>query len=248
MTQKNPPITDAEIVKNTDDQTPSNFTPALAFAAGLLTAVVGWYLYGVVTATAQTADNDAPAVVATIDGEEVSSVRYTQSLEQSLAFAAAQGADVTDPAIRADIEQQALTSVINTRLLVAAATEAGYSASDEAVDTQLANLVEQYGGEEALKAEVAAAGLTPETLRSDIAEQITVDEYLQAEVVGEAPTVTDEDIAAFYEELQAGGQELPPLADVSDAIAAQITQENEQNLVLAHIETLREAAEIETNI
>ena len=249
MDQKQSTITDAEIVKHTTGTEPDNKKLLLAFVAGILAAVVGWYVYGLITAPQTlSVDGEYPAVVATVDGEAIQSERFTQSLEQSLAFATSQGADITDETVLASVRSQALDSVINTRLLVQAATAAGYEATDEAVEAQIANLIAQYGGEEAFNAEVQAAGLDPDTLRSDVAEQIAVDEYLRTDVVTELETPTEEEIIAFYEELVASGQELPALEEIRAAVTSQIAQDKEQALVLAHIETLRASADIEIAI
>lgn len=246
MEEKNQPITDAEIVADVPEEQ-TDRKPLMAFVAGLLTAVLLWYVYGLITEPKTDTNSPYPAVVATVDGEEIPRDRFTQSLNQSLSFATAQGADVTDAAILDEVEAQALESVINTRLLVAAATDAGYTTEEAAIDTQIDTLATQYGGIEAFMTEVAAVGLDEVALRKDIEEQLIVDQYLQAEVVTDVD-VTEEEVAAFYESLTASGQEVPPLEEIGFAIGTQLRQQKEQELVLTHLDTLREQAEIEINI
>lgn len=222
--------------------------PLLPFVAGVLTALLAWQLYTVVTSTATVSESGYPNPIATVDGEPVDQSLFEQNVSETLAAAAAQGADTTDDAVRSEVEDQALEVIINTRLLVTAATNAGYEATAEEIEERISQLESQFGGTDELDTQLDTLGLTRESLAVDVREQIIVDQLLQSEVLTEGVTASEEEITAVYEELQASGQELPPLESVRDALVAQVEQQKQQAAVETYITELREAADIEINL
>jgi len=227
---------------------PSSRFPILPFIAGILTTVLVWQLYSVVTSTTSLSDAGYPNPIATINGEAVDQALFEQNVSETLSEAAARGLNTSDEAVRNELETQSLDIIINTRLLVAAAEEAGYEASDEEVAEKIAELENQFGGAEALDEQLTLLNLDRDRLAADIREQIIVDKLLENDVLSETVDVTEAEITEVYNELQAAGQELPPLESVRDAIVAQIQQRKQQSSVEAYLETLRAKADIEINL
>ena len=223
--------------------------PLLPFIAGVLTALLAWQLYSVITnEQVELSDSGYPEPVALVNGTAVDQQLFEQNVTETLAAAEAQGLDIADETVRTEVESQALEVIINTRLLVAAATKAGYQVTDEEIATRIGELEEQFGGAQALDAELEQLGLDREELATDVREQLSVDALLEEEVLTQPITVTDEEVAEVYESLQTAGQEMPPLASVKDAIVAQIEQQKQQGLIENYLEELRAAADIEINL
>ena len=67
-----------------------------------------------------------------------------------------------------------------------------------------------------------------------------------------AGKVTDKEIKEYYDQAAStskeAGQELPPLAEVSEEIQGIINQEQQQKLLATHVEELKADAEIELKI
>ncbi len=191
-----------------------------------------------------------PAVpaVATVNGAEIPRSDYDTSVRQLTEGATAQGLDATDPEIAGEISQQALDTLVNTELLVQAATAAGVSVDDAAIDERLAGITEDLGGPEAFAARITELGLTDAIVRRDISRELTIQEFLTQKVAEVDTTVTDEEVTQLYESVggEAGGN--PPLDEIRDQVVAQAKFLKEQEFVQAYVEELRGSATIESTL
>lgn len=223
--------------------------PLLAFIAGIIVAVGGWYLYGALTTPAEPDPNrDYADPIATVNGEAVDQDLFYQNLDQTFASLEAQGLDTTDPSIRESYEIQVLDTIVNTKLLITAATEAGYVPSDEEIQARIAELETQFGDAAGLDTQLADLGLDRDALYEDVREQLSVDTFLAEEVLGDNLTVTDQELEDAYNALLEAGRELPELDAIRDALTAQIEQQKQQQLIGTYIDNLRAEADIETNL
>jgi len=223
--------------------------PLLAFIAGIIVAVLGWYAYTNLTAPAAgetTTDYADP--IAVVNGAPVNQDLFVQNLNETLTSLEAQGLDIEDQSIRESYEVQVLDTLINTRLLVAAAEEAGYAPTEEEIQTRISELEAQFGDAEALDSQLSELGLDRDSLYTDVAEQLSVDTLLAEDVLGDNLTVTDAELQEAYDVLIEAGRELPELDTIRDALTAQIEQQKQQQLIGTYLDELRDAAEIEINL
>lgn len=186
-----------------------------------------------------------PDVVAVVNGEEVPKEELVESVINVQQQAQGQGMDVTTEGVQQMVQEQALTGLINTKLLIQAAEEAGVTVSEAQVDSELAQIEAQLGGEAALEARMNELGLEIADVRQDIAEQLLIDQYLTTETDAATVTVPEEEVRAFYDQLAANGQELPSFEELAPQIEAQLNAQGQQEIVANLIEELRTAAEIE---
>ncbi|GEM_PF-1834257 len=221
--------------------------PLIAFIAGMVTALIIWQLYTVITNN-EPGPGEYPNPIATVGGVAIDQALFEQNVEQTLVGGVAQGLDIEDPEIRRTLENQALEVLINTRLLVNAAAAAGYNATDEEIAERIELLESQFGGAEGLDAELTSLGLDRENLQNDVSEQLNVDALLANDVLPETIDVSQEEIAEVYDGLVAAGQEMPPLETVRDAIVAQIEQQKQQDIIEAYLDELRAESDIEINL
>jgi len=189
-----------------------------------------------------------PEVIAEINGEEVTKSEFEEIYNQALGAAEQQGLDTSDPAVLQQVEDRAIDLMVNTKLLVQAARDSGASASESAIDEQLAQLESQFGSAEALQARVDELGLTQEELREDVSEQLLVDDFLQETDEFSSVSVSDEDVQAFYENLQGQLEDAPPLSEITEDIRAQLEAQAEQAASGDVVDRLREDAEIDIRI
>jgi len=236
-------------------------TPAVASRSGIrqyviAVAVVAVFGVGLVFALEQQGridtnlfgwiqSSEQTGPVAIVNGVEISGAEFTQNRNQIIVSAQQQGVDINDPVIAQDIDTQALEVLVNTQLLRQAATASGITVSEEDIDARYQEIVESVGGEETLTNRMIELGITPATLRDDIADELLIQFLIETELDTSNIAVSDTEVDQFYE--QAGGTEagLPPLADIRAEIEQQIRAAQEQSLVAEYINTLREAAEIE---
>jgi len=191
------------------------------------------------------AGDPTTAPVVRVNDVVLTAGRLQPSIDQITQAAVQQGADPSDPTVAAEIRTQALAMLVNTELLLQAAATEGIAASDEEVDERIVQIEEQFGGPEALAAELETASVTMEQLRGDVVTEITIQTLLTKVVGSEEVAVTEAEITELYN--SAGGEAagIPPLAEVREQVIAQVRQTKEQALVQTYLESLRQNADIE---
>jgi len=188
---------------------------------------------------------ESSAVVAVVNGEEITAGDLNTSIEQFNQAAVAQGVDISSPEVAADIRTRALEVLVNTTLLKQSAEAQGIEVSAEETAQRLETIQEEIGGEEVLQARIAELGLTRADLEEDIQEEIVIQTLLDGLFAEADITVTEEEIQGVYDAAGGAEQGLPPLEEVSDQIEAQVRGTKEQEVIDAYLTTLKTDAQIE---
>ena len=183
--------------------------------------------------------------VATVNGEPIPFSEFETALDQSVQAMTQQGANPNDPQLPAELSGRAIDTLVNTEVLLQEASAQGYSVGDEAVDARISEIEEQIGGPEALESRMTEVGVEMETLRSDIRDELLIQNLLDEQLALDEIEIDEQAIDDFYAET--GGEEagLPPLEDVRGQIADQLRSTEEQALVQEYLEELRGTAEVE---
>lgn len=180
----------------------------------------------------------------------VNEVKITQhdldiSVSQISAGAKAQGLDLEDAKVKADINSQALDMLVNTELLKQEAATRDIVVSDEDVAIRLESLTKDVGGIEVLQERMKEFNIDDQTLHRDIKNELTIQTLLGAVFLEKGVKVTDEEIAAFYKQAAGTSEDIPPLAEVRDQIAAQLKTSKEQEVVTSFVKELKDKATVE---
>lgn len=248
--------------ENNENQTSAskgnNLLPAIIgilVVLGLLGA--GYYFLGMQTPEennesdemADSLDLEGDGPVARVDGVEIGREEYRRGVEQLVATYATQGITIPDEEAEA-VKEQVVNNLINRQLVLAAATEAGVQATDEEIEVEFQNVIANFSDAEGLNTALTEAGITEEELRADIEESVIINNYLSTRVDTESLTVTDEEVAAYYESAkqEADSTEVPPLEEVSELIRDQLITEKQQQALEVELERLRAKASIEVLI
>ena len=141
-----------------------------------------------------------PNVAATVNGDEVpvSEVeeRYEQAKE-SPQVAQQLEAD-TEGTYESQLQAQILSQLVVSELLDQWAEDLGVEATEEDIEAERENLVEQLGGQEAFDQAVSESGLSPEDVELQLRQRVLQNKISES-VAGEVE-VSDADVEAFYEE------------------------------------------------
>jgi peptidyl-prolyl cis-trans isomerase SurA len=191
--------------------------------------------------------NPAPAA-AVVNGVKIPLATYEKNRAQIEQNAAGQGLTVTDDDVEAEISKQAIDVLVNTELLKQAAAKNGVVVTEEQIDARYDEIVASLGGEAALNAKMLELGISPESLQTDIRGEILIQAYLTQAVDLSVVKIDEAAIKTVYDQANTPEANLPPLDEVRADIEAQLKSTQEQELVNAHIETLRTDAKIETNV
>ena len=104
----------------------------------------------------------------------------------------------TEGTFESQIQAQILSQLVLSEILEQWGADLGIEVTDEDIEAQREELIEQLGGQEAFDQAVAESGLSDEDIELQLRQRALQDKI--AEEVGTDAEVTDEEIAAFYEQ------------------------------------------------
>lgn len=237
-------VTSEQTVKNMN----SNLHMWIGIGVALIAIIIG-YIFLFTDIKLSSIMPFGKDTVALVNGVPIKQVEFQNSVKNVTDAYSQQGVDVTDPATQEVIASEAVKRLINTELLLQAAGSAGYTADDVKVDEQVASLISEFGGEEALQTRLYELNITRDMLRNDVREQIIVGDYLDKETAIGSITVTEEEITAFYENLKTQyGEQLPPKEEIRAQMETDIKIQKQQGVLSEILADLRANAEVEVRI
>ncbi len=214
-------------------------------AVSLLCLVVG----GVAAAGAQQAPapqlapleaGDLPAIVARVDGDEISRLELIAQAE-TMRFEAMRGG-VDDPAKSEQFLPMVLDALINERLVLADSKSRGVGPTESEIGQQMEAVTQSYGGEEALDKALAAQGLDRQYVRQKVMQSLSFDHLMNREI---KPGIeVGEDAIRTYYETNKEQMRLPVLYKVR-RIIKQFPQEGGDEVrqsIRSQLETVRQQA------
>lgn len=194
-----------------------------------------------------------PDIVAEVNGEEISreafEVTYLSQFQQFAMQAQMSGQELDQD----QLKQELAESMIAQELLVQEADRRDFLATDNDIEELISELVEMNDleSEDILFELYEEQGMSEEELREQLTLQIKLDQLIEDE--GGDITVSAEQVEELYEELATvyedaeDESELPPLEEIEAELEDQIRAEEENELIFALIEDLRNDAEIINN-
>lgn len=154
-------------------------------------------------------EGDESAAVATVNNEEITKEEFLEVEEQEKQQLMMMGMDPESEEaeqMMGEMRPQILENLIANTVLMQRVEEEGIEVSEEDVEDQYQQYVEQVGGEEMLEQQMEQAGMTKEDFRQEIAEnlpvQIYVESYLEENLDEEELEFTEEELRERYEEQQ----------------------------------------------
>jgi peptidyl-prolyl cis-trans isomerase C len=97
------------------------------------------------------------------------------------------------------LKNQVLSRMITTELMYQKSTEAGYTFSEADVDSEFAKIKVNYPTDELFRTAMENQGLTEEMMRTQIERNLTIKNFIDAEIRPKQ-VVSDEEKRAYYEE------------------------------------------------
>lgn len=214
-------------------------------AVGLLIA----YQKGVLTPGAAQDDAalgqaDPTATVATVNGVVITRDELDKKMKQ-IQSSIPDG--VTDPGTDPMFESQVLDEIINFKILLGQANTRGIEVTMEEIDAEIKTLVELFGSQEAFDLQLTAAGLTLQTLRTNMQNELMIRKLVNAETNLEEVAVTDDELkAAFSLAYPEGTEGAPAYEEVAEMLRAQLIQQKGSAIVEAYVGDLRNESTVET--
>lgn len=194
-----------------------------------------------------------PDVVAVVNDDEIVRDDFVLAYENQFAQQSLQAQASGEPIDQDALKQQTADGLVNNLLLIQEAQSRGFEATDEQVDESLESFAEQSGAgsSQAYLDTLAEQGLDEEEVRSQLADQVLLDQLFADEGADEEPS--EEELRELYDSVTQGqggaeGQELPPFEELRDQLAEQVSSQRESEIAQSLIQQLREDAEIQVNL
>lgn len=194
--------------------------------------------------------DDVPDVVATVNGTDLTGEDFTTLYQVQFQQMAMQAQMTGEEPDQEQLRGQTLNAMIDSELLVQDAQERGYEATDDDVNNVLEQTAEsnQMSSVDELLDQYAEQGITEDQLRNDAQTQLLVEELIENDI--EVAEPTDDEVEAIYEQMSAGADEGNDysLDEIRPELETQIRNQNQSQAVGAHVEDLREDADVQTNM
>ena len=198
---------------------------------------------------------DVPDVVAEVEGEEITKDEfeqvYTQEFQRSAMMQQMTGEEIDEEALK----EQIVNGLVSEKLLAMEADNRDMEASEEDVDQLLTQLTEINGMEsedEFINAAMEQSGMSEEELRTELANQVKVQQLISEESGDTEPT--EEEMQEVYDEQIAAREdagedsETPEFEDVKPQIEQQLSREKEVQAAQDLADELREEADVTIHI
>jgi len=216
----------------------------IAIVIGVLVVLAGAYFYFIKDTNLPKDDSDSSAVVARVNGVEITQNDLDAYELKMLAEQQIDKASLDEEAL-GQLKAQALDSLVSQSLLEQAVKKDGTKVSKSDIDEQIETIKGQFEDEAAYQSALSAQGTTENTLRAEIEKDLVTQKYLEKVLDLESITVTEEEIQAAYDQESAVNENLAELSEISEQIKAFITQQKQQELFATYLQELKADAEIE---
>lgn len=141
---------------------------------------------------------DDKKTVAVVNGKKVSGEEYNAALSSSQAQYQQMGQDPTSKEATKQVKQQTIDNLVGQTALLQEAENKGYKATDEEVNKKLKETKKQFKTDKQFKAALKDAGLTQSQLKSELADSIKYQQYVDKDI--QTPEVTDKEIQDYYDQ------------------------------------------------
>ena len=211
-------------------------------SAGLMTAIA----LGLSVLVGCGQADGMPAIVATVNGEDISRHDLNLRVDQERQNYAEQGVDLdAEPELLTEVQSAVLEELINETLLLGYAADAGITASQEDIDAQYEVLVEQVQGEERLEELLEMQGLGRDELMELIADEVVLRRLQDYEREVRGLVVTEALLQEAYSRYLEIVPDMPPLDEVRPYLIDELERQQFRAVLPELIVTLREGADIE---
>lgn len=193
---------------------------------------------------------DEKKTVAKVNDEEILGSDYNRALAYAQGQIQQMGQDPTSKKAAEQVKKQTIDSLVGQSLLLQEADKKGYKASEADVNKQLEEVKKPFKTEKEFEAALKKSGIDLKTLKSQIADDIKLSQYVEKELP--AGKITDEEIQKTYDQYaeqgKAAGQEVPKLKDVKPQIEQSLQQQKQQEKLAQRVEELKKNAKIDVMI
>lgn len=205
--------------------------------------------------------------VAIVNGENIYEVEYESMTEKMIASYEQQGIELGDnesEQMLEQIRQQALDQMIQQEVLLQNAERSGLIPSEETVEEEIDSIRSQFESYEEYEIALEQNMLSENELKETLVKELSIEAYVGDNIP--EVDVTDEEIEEYYRQyktqqeeqikaMEASGEdiqedqmammEVPGIEEIKEELKAGLTQQKEQEHLMALIDELLKDSDIE---
>lgn len=179
-------------------------------------------------------------IVAVVDGEEITGKFYNEVYLQEKSI----NQDILGENVDLeDVKTGTIEAIINDIMILHMGEAEGIVITDEEVNEEIKEL-KRYG-EEGYNNLIEQFNFTEESIGHLLRVETTLKQYIDKNIEVE---VSDEEVQAYYEEIVASGEEIPPFENAEKDLEGVIRIDKSKEEARKHIAKFRENVEIEMKI
>ena len=186
--------------------------------------------------------------IATVNGTEISRSQLDAQLTQLTHNPNIQTPEKSNVEEYAKFEKMVAEQLVSDALIFAAATEKGYTVSDEDLQKEFDAIAAKFPDTKTFEEQLKAMNLTKESLKETIVRQRTIDQYYKEIFEGKDIHATDEEAQQLYDTHVKGQEGAPEFEKIKDQIKNELGQQKMQQHLGAVIQKLREGADIQITL
>ena len=195
----------------------------------------------------QVEDNKTVAIV---NDKEILGSDYNIALASIQGQLQLTGQDPTSKEAAEQAKDQTIDSLVGQTLLLQEADKKSYKVSEADINKQMDEIKKQFKTEKELEAALKQSGINIKALKTQIADDIKLKQYVEEEVP--VDKITDEEIQKMYDQYAEQGksteQEVPKLEDIKPQIEQSLHQQKQQENLAQQVEKLKKNATIDIKI
>ncbi|MFN2746426.1 MULTISPECIES: SurA N-terminal domain-containing protein [Bacillus] len=194
---------------------------------------------------------DDTKTVVVVNKQKITGQDYNRLLSTAQMQYQQTGQDPTSADAAKQIKKQTIDSLVGQALISQEADKKGYKATAKEIETQLDQTKKQYKDEKEFNEALKKADLSLTTLKSDIADSIKTEKYIDKELPKDK--VTDKEIKDYYDQYAAQQKEsnqkdTPKFEDVKSQIKELLEQQKRQEKLGQQVEKLKKNADVKVEI
>ncbi|MFC4801731.1 SurA N-terminal domain-containing protein [Neobacillus sp. GCM10023253] len=193
---------------------------------------------------------DEKKTVAIVNNKKILGSDYNSALATIQGQMQQMGQDPTSKEAAKQVKNQTIDSLVGQTLLLQEADKKNFKVTEAAINKRLDEVKKRFKTNKEFEAALQKSGMDMKTLKTQIGDDIILNQYVEKEVP--ADKVTDEEIQKAYDQYaeqgKSTGQEVPKLEDVKQQIQQSLQQQKQQESLAKQVEELKQNAKIDIKI
>jgi FKBP-type peptidyl-prolyl cis-trans isomerase (trigger factor) len=193
-------------------------------------------------------NTDNGGVVASVNGSEIPVSEFESQYQQQRNTLEQRGLNLDEqPQLETRIKSQVVQNLVDRELLLQYADRQNIEVSDQEVQSNIDQISGQFQNQQQFQQVLEERGISQDEFRSNVREQLRVQNAVDQQMNGENATVTNQEVQDAYDRISQQATNTPPLEQVREQLRSRLEQQKQGQAMQQLTQQLRENANISIN-